>query len=404
MASSKNILFVTTANLTTNPRLLKELQLMNKQYQCSFVGFRLGNWSDENDELIRKDLSSVTFFYLSALRKPFFPWLISSLVQKIAIYLGSVISQSLLLNALANDKRAWLLKQYFHRQSQEYDLIIAHNIGTLVPVWRYSKITNTPFSFDVEDYHPGELKFEFNQKAKAGVELMLKKVLPEALFITYASKPIGNAILDLVGEKNVYNRLYTRNSFYNYEFIEPTPVNGKVKFVWFSQYITEKRGLEVLVPLLEKYKDAIELTLIGELRISFFKSFLEQYPFVQIKQPLLQKELHAELSNYDVGLAVEIDAVDGNKGLTLSNKIFAYAQAGLFVFASDTLGQQQFINENEWVGISSKLSDQVIDQKLKWLIHNKEDIRIGKMDRYKRAKEFRWEVDAEKLADFINIS
>jgi len=43
----KKILFLTSTNLASNPRLLKELRLaVTHGYDCTVMQFQLGNWSD----------------------------------------------------------------------------------------------------------------------------------------------------------------------------------------------------------------------------------------------------------------------------------------------------------------------------------------------------------------------
>ena len=77
MKKSKKILFISSANLTTNPRLQKELKLaVNQGYEVDFVGFFSDNWSDRVDEKIIKNINA-NFSYISATRKPFFKWFVS---------------------------------------------------------------------------------------------------------------------------------------------------------------------------------------------------------------------------------------------------------------------------------------------------------------------------------------
>jgi len=70
----KKILFVTTANLATNPRLVKELQLVNSNpsLKAKVVLFNLGNWSDQIDAQIRKSFPEIEFAYLMQQGNHFF--------------------------------------------------------------------------------------------------------------------------------------------------------------------------------------------------------------------------------------------------------------------------------------------------------------------------------------------
>ena len=112
-------------------------------------------------------------------------------------------------------------------------------------------------------------------------------------------------------------------------------IEGPLRLVWFSQNISAGRGLEYILPPLKKFVGTIELHLFGNLDGAFYEAHLKPMKNVFIHEPLPQKKLHNNLSNYDVGLALEI-ATDRNRDICLTNKLLAYFQAGLFVFASDT--------------------------------------------------------------------
>jgi hypothetical protein len=79
------ILFLTTVSLTANPRLLKEVELACRHgYPATVVLFRIGNWGDENDRQLMRRFPGVRFILLSALRRPFGMWLLSSVLERAA--------------------------------------------------------------------------------------------------------------------------------------------------------------------------------------------------------------------------------------------------------------------------------------------------------------------------------
>jgi hypothetical protein len=55
----KRVLFLTSNNLATNPRLLKELALGRQHFECTLLSFKLANWSDSLDAAIRDTLHDV---------------------------------------------------------------------------------------------------------------------------------------------------------------------------------------------------------------------------------------------------------------------------------------------------------------------------------------------------------
>jgi hypothetical protein len=170
-----------------------------------------------------------------------------------------------------------------------------------------------------------------------------------------------------------------------------------LKLVWFSQNIDFNRGLEKILPVLDGFASEIELTLIGNLRSGFNHQQINHRKYIRVKEPLPQKMLHLSLDHYDIGLALEDGTEDENRNICLTNKIWAYVQAGLYIIASGTPAQVQF---------AAGYPDQVMvlpndesgyKQIIGSLILQKKQIRIGKPGRFTAAKAISWEQESEKL-------
>lgn len=399
-----HLLFLTTVNLSSNPRLVKEIKLANKLgFAVTVVAFLLGNWSDKNDEKFRSELKDVNFHYLSATRKPFVSWLSSSLVEQVALGISSLIKENLLLNALAHNKRTLLMCTYLRKLPNKYHLIIAHNLGALFPAYFFSQKCNIPFGFDVEDYHPGELILDRKVKQeKMRRENLLQTILPKALYVSFAGKMIENRTRELLILQKLSVAFSLNNCFSELEFAKPEAAKKeeKVKFIWFSQNITAKRGLELIVPVLCTYQEKIDLTLVGNLDENFYASFLKQYSsFINIEAPKKQADLHASLRHYDVGLAVEVSIYDENKNLALSNKIIAYKQAGVFILATDTGAQKEFIERFPAEGVVVGQNQESLNEAVQYLIKNIGEIRRSAWIRYETGKNVSWEKESQKLVN-----
>ena len=58
MTQKKTILFLTTANLSMKPRLVKEIQLAQEiGYKVDLFAFKINNWTDENHDKLVKNLN-----------------------------------------------------------------------------------------------------------------------------------------------------------------------------------------------------------------------------------------------------------------------------------------------------------------------------------------------------------
>lgn len=426
-----SILFLTTANLATNPRLVKELDLaLHSGYYTKLIMFRLGNWSDDKTFLLLKDLENryphfdtlqdVTF--LNATNENKFNWLLWGATEKLSRKLYPLFKNVRLINAAANSRRAIQMLQKAKRIEQNIDLICAHNLGALYPAYHLSKKWKRPFTFDIEDYHPGEnISFDAKNEKQRRKNLM-KWLLPKANALSFASPLIQEYTLNLIGGHK--NHQVILNGFPQEEFTKPgneIPQNSAetktLKLVWFSQKIGAGRGLEQMLEALSqlelKLDQCIELTLIGGIDGRFKREVID--PFLKktkskkiklkLSGPLSQKELHKNLAQFDIGLAIEFDSTDINRQLCITNKILAYAQAGLFLMATNTKAQKDFISAHPNLGILCEQSPEELTKVLDRLFHILPEIKKGALKRYNESTVLSWEEEAEKVTKvWKNIS
>lgn len=400
----KRILFISSTNLTTNPRIVKEIKLaVSLGYSVSFLGFSMNNWSGKIEEQHKKELQeTVALHYISAERKPFIPWVISSVIEIICKKIYALFSASLTINAYAVSKRSCLLIQWLNENKPNADLIVAHTLATLYPAYKYAKKNKIPFAFDIEDYHPGEKMYnDIINETKRRIFLM-KNILPASKYISCASPLIEEEVKKNILLNKTYAHLFTvNNSFSKQDFILPQQNNSnvdKLKLVWFSQNISEGRGLELILPLLNKFSNNIKITLIGNVSETFFNEVLIHYnSFIEILPPLTQTELHQKLTTFDIGLAIEDINADVNRNICLTNKIWSYYQAGLFILATKTSAQEKFIADNKNHGVLFDFSEENFNKVTTELLENKEKIEANKTNRFNAALNNCWENESLKL-------
>lgn len=389
---SKKILFVSTVNLTTNPRILKEINLaVSNHYAVTFLGFKLGNWSDGMDEGLQKNMPGVEFIYLDATRRPFIKWAASTATEKAAQALSIFGISSLKQMAFASSKRSVLLYRQLNkmRQSYSFDMVVAHTLGALYPAFCYAKKNKIPFAFDVEDYHPWEsIKGNSIAEVKRR-EAMMEQMLPAASYVSAAAPLIAKQVKALIP---VVNPVTVYNSFAKNEFVKPAQQQTeKIKLVWFSQNINAGRGLELILDIWEQLKPDFELTLIGKLDQQFYDAHLKSHPDIILVPPMKQTDLHIFLSQSDIGLAIDVGGEDKNRQLVITNKILAYYQAGLYIVATDTPAQQQFINEHPAHGMVIAQHTGNALKKIAAIASSRAVIRNDAEARFNAAASFNWE-------------
>lgn len=442
---TNHILFLSSSNLPTNPRLLKEIDLQGKRGKLTVVLFRLGNWSDAQNQKLMDERAHIRFITLDATRSRFFIWLMWALAEKTGRFLSRLFPNSIFWASLGLSRRSIMMRRILSG-IEKPSLIIAHTLGALYPATYWAGRWEIPFAYDAEDYDPGIHVPQAGKNYISSCETVLKNCLPRAAYITSASPLIGQYTLNLIGGHP--NHRVILNSFPQKEFIKPSnnqklnspdaPSSSPLKLIWFSQRISFGRGLEPLLDAIKHIVNAsisqehtvtqtlFELTLIGDMDAKFnkdivqpflsdvlrpidvgetmsFQSFGDSYRSierirVELKPPMPQHLLHQELSRHDVGLALEVGK-DLNNKLAVSNKIIAYAQSGLYILATDTPAQQQFMESHPWAGIVCAQDVEGIVVALRSLQARATAVQSGSDARFKQGDALSWEKESHKLLE-----
>lgn len=390
------VLFLTTHNLATNPRLVKEIRIaIDAGLKIELICFEFNNWSKQINEALKHDLRNVTIISIPAGRTPFFRWFVSVAEEKTYRIFSRIISLPLPFLAQAVSRRNSLLIDAI-KQATKPQLVIGHNPGALWATIAAGRKFNCKIGFDVEDYHPGEGHHVYHQKLS---KTLMKKCLPLFSYVSFASPLIKKEVSETV-VKEGKNWFSVMNFFPSNEFVEPAAIAGKVKLVWFSQNISHDRGLELVIPFI-KTSTELELHLFGNMNNQFFEQHLKDVDNIKIHAPLPQLALHRQLANFDIGLALE-PAKDRNNELAVSNKLLAYLQAGLFVLATNTDAQQYMMNTWPEHGYCFDYKKGDVDKVFNDIISQIERIRSNRKWRFHHFRQQNWENESRVLLDVWN--
>jgi hypothetical protein len=392
----KKILFLSTLNLATNPRLVKEIRLASHlNYDITVICFKFNNWSNELNDKLLAEFKNVLFIQIDGERTALFSWLTSSISEKIC----RVISRLFLLPskflADAVSRRSSLLTAELKKISTS-DLVIGHNPGAIFATYKAAQKFKCKAGFDVEDYHPGEGEDRHLQSITMS---LMKKLLPEFDYVSFASESILKECKKHIPFQSKQSLKAIINSFPPNEFNLPAEINDKkLKFVWFSQHINSGRGLEKIIPVISKHADKVSLTLFGNCNQEFYHRYIDAQDGLILGEVLDQSALHHQLSYFDVGLALEDITIDKNRDVCLTNKVCAYYQSGLYIIASATTEQNSFLERKRSHGAVYKTIKEFESELMK-LIVNIDFIRQNKSLRYKNALSDSWEAESLKLTE-----
>lgn len=401
----KRLLFLLSGNISTTPRALKVLYTALAQgYSVDLCLInRLPKW-EELDEKILKGLPCKIIYVPFRKEENYRIWLLSGLIQKGALFVSKFFYGNLKIKAFASSKINYLYHRHFHQIRDNYDIVIGFS-GMYYPAWDYANRLGIPFAFDMEDYHPGEVIYHKDKVSETNRrEWMFEHILPEAIYVSYASPLIQEKTEALLRQNkvNIPNGMTINNTFRHSDFELSLCHDDKIRFVWFSQMISYGRGIDLILPILHKYKKQVSLTLIGNMDQRFYREVLAPYEDVLlIREAMPQNELHKEIGKYDIGLAIEQD-VDENKSICLSNKIFTYLLSGLYVVATSTKAQKQLMSKFPTHGIVVDSLADNMEECVKRIISDIQNIRKEKAIRFSDIANISWEVEEKKILNIWN--
>ncbi|WP_430817686.1 hypothetical protein [Carboxylicivirga sp. RSCT41] len=365
----KKILYITSANLATNPRLVKEIDFLSLDYNIDVVLYRFIHWSSKVDKQMVSERKHINFKFIDISKKHKVNWVYWGIVEKFCRTMLPLFKNNLSICAGALSRKSLKTWNYLNGTSfkSNYEFVVAHNLPALYPAFKIAKKWNIPFAFDIEDYDPGMSFKDRGKHYEYVCKTLYKKLLPKATYLTSASPLIGEYALKLIGGHHKHKVII--NAFPKKEFI-PTPrvekdvyYRGPLRFIWFSLTISFNRGLEEFIQAISQCNISIELTLIGDMDNEFRQKIINptskkvKHIIFNIHPPISQQELHKELINHHVGLSLENPQGELNRELCLTNKIIAYAQAGNYILASNTKAQKAFIQEYPDQGMLCSLSN-----------------------------------------------
>ncbi len=404
MTQKKTILFLTTANLSMKPRLVKEIQLAQEiGYKVDLFAFKINNWTDENHDKLVKNLNiHCTSIY--ATKQNFIIWFCASILHLIILKTWRFNRKNLMLSAFASNKRSIMLYlSLWLKKKRKYDIIIGRNTTSIYPLLYAAKKFDAKIGFDVEDYHPGEnvswTNPEFEKERRF---LLMQEVFLHSSYLSFAGTPIMQKVSkEFKIPQAKSNLLNLPNSFPSDEFPYPETTDdykNKIQLVWFSMDVSSKRGLEELIEALKELKEFFQLTIYGTKIQSFYEQWIEpNLSFITLESPVTQIVLHKNLRKYDIGLALEMAKTDLNKQLAISNKLYAYLQSGLYSLTTNTTGHECLMQNYPDHGLICGQTPEEINKALLKLKENIAVIRKNKLERYKNAQELAWDNKRESL-------
>ena len=286
------------------------------------------------------------------------------------------------------------------------DLYIAHYPGALPAAQAAAAAHDARFSFDAEDFHPGEITDPLQSRVLHSVEA---ETLPHCAYVTAASPGIAEAYAERysIGAPAVLLNVFPLS-----EAPDGPSIAGSTKpgpsIYWVSQTIGPNRGLECAIKALAKTRTEPHLYLRGSISESFSRDLKllsisvglgDRIHFLPAGAP---SEMAKLATKFDIGLASE-PAFSQNNNIALSNKIFTYLLAGLPVILSRTSGQELFARQiADAVSVYEAENPDDLALRIDEFLSDSSRLENLRSKAYNSAQTlFNWEFESEKLVRLV---
>lgn len=403
----KRIVFVTSAQPSANPRLIKELKwIYNLDLTITVIYVPISPWADAFDTELQHEFKNINWICAAS------PYGKNSIIHYWARFRRKawhLIAQLSNGKIFTGAKGLTLFSQELTKCTLKYpaDVYIGHNLGALPAVVKAAHQFEAKSCFDLEDFHSGEM-------AVGSIEQQMVQQLESAYLHRITGLTVSSPLINQFYQEEypALRFLTITNVFPFQERLTDITVGAKndrsIKLIWFSQFVGKERGIETILEAMGKCSHLIiQLTLIGncsdKLRNYFIglahENNVDESSII-FTSAINEKKLMEVVSQQDIGMAVEIDTRLNNT-ICWSNKLFFYPSVGIPIIASATEGQQLFIKTYPDAGSVFPIAN--ADQLAKHLQHYAEnkDLLLKKKESLKKYFRLLFESEGEKWRAYI---
>ena len=290
------------------------------------------------------------------------------------------------------------------------DMYIAHNLAALPAAWQAAQRYQARLGFDAEDFHSGELTdIPENELKRALICTLERRYLPDCDYLTAAAPGIARAYAKAYAlkEPSVILNVFPRAEAPGYVTAKGTSLQN-ASLYWFSQTIGPDRGLETVVKAIALSASRPALYLRGSL-VNGYKEKLEALAHQHgiskhlfFLAPAKPTEMARLAAQYDVGIASEVDTTL-NRDICLTNKIFTYLLAGIPILASSTTAQVEIANDlNNAMWCYHQNDSQSLAVLIDKLLCSDEGLAQARLNAFSHGqKKFNWDIESIKFIEII---
>ena len=392
-SSMSRILFITPKQPSTNPRMRKAADALSEAgHEVHVLYAWNADWATKADEDILRNAGWTHERIGGDPHTAKWTYLLSRIRRKWAsVYRNLEGAHCRSINQFIKNGIAW-----------QPDLVIGHNPGAINPTITIARKLEIPSLLDAEDFYRGETG---DHRIASEMTELEDCWIPQFSAVTTASPLITKRYSELYSKQQF---ITVNNAFPRVSGPEPLQVNGPLKLIWFSQVIGTDRGLNEFINAAERLVNIpMELTLIGsptEEFTEYLKTRAQHTSFrITLKSPIPEKEIFKELSNHQIGLALE-PGFSENNNIARSNKLFSFIVGGCHIVATATPAQLDFQKEYEAsVTFIDLTKPHTISEVIQEINSNRDTLYTSRMLNWKLGQvKVNWETESSKLVELAH--
>ncbi len=398
-----------------NPRLVKEADSLTAAgYRVRVVSLQSLDWVARRDQALVRDRAwrnqSVSIvrdgaagrmrFWRTRLRQHFYQRLFSRVTLADGVAERAFVRAFPELLAVA--------------QSEPANLFIAHTLQALPVAYHAARCHDALLGFDAEDYHTGEFHYDTPRRHIVRLtEIIEERYIRTCAYVSTPSVYVAEALRRRYGLKPP---LVIHNVF---PWGDRAAMDGQIRdrrgptlsLHWYSQVISLQRGLADALKAAALLDGSLQIHLRGEVsdaERAAILSLARAYGIagqVHLHPTVPPDTLLSRVAEHDVGLALEPGLSHSlNNDLTVSNKFFLYALAGLAIAATDTIGQGALLRQAPAAGALYPAGDhRTLARILRRWAEDPEALSAAKAASLEAARtRWNWETEQWRLIDLIH--
>ncbi len=299
------------------------------------------------------------------------------------------------------------IRLFFFLLFNKPNLLIANDLDTLLPNFLISKIKRIPLVYDSHEYFT-EVPELINNNFARNIWLKIEKFIFPKLKHAFT---VNESIAEIYKKKynievNVVRNIPLRKDNQAIKLKKELGLEeNKNILILQGAGINVDRGVEELVEAMQFLENTL-LLIIGDGDViedlKKLTVMLNIQHKIEFRKRLPYQELIHYTANADLGLSLDKDT-NLNYRFSLPNKLFDYINAGIPVLVSDLPEVKRIVTEYKVGEILNSHKPEVISEKIKNMLEDKEKLAEYKKNTQKAATELCWENEEKELLKVYNL-